>query len=126
VSQERAGVRHPALSARSKACNSIRSTAPGCVSHDRVGAASYNCAMLLLLASFLAAFAATMLVVRSSSVHAHLSMDVDTAGPQKFHSTPVPRIGGVGILVGVVAGIGLLGTIRRREPAAYTVRGDAR
>lgn len=35
-------------------------------------------------------------------------MDHDVTGPQKFHSRPVPRIGGVGILMGLVAAMALL------------------
>jgi UDP-N-acetylmuramyl pentapeptide phosphotransferase/UDP-N-acetylglucosamine-1-phosphate transferase len=64
--------------------------------------------MFLLLASFMASLAMTMLVVRSSKAHAHLSMDADTAGPQKFHATPVPRVGGVGIVIGVLVGLVVL------------------
>lgn len=58
--------------------------------------------MLLLICSFLAAFVTTLLVVRSSRHHAHLSGDTDKAQPQKFHSRVVPRIGGVGIVVGAL------------------------
>lgn len=34
--------------------------------------------------------------------------DHDMSGPQKFHAAPVPRVGGVGIFLGVVAAVGLL------------------
>ncbi|WP_338415651.1 glycosyltransferase [uncultured Sphaerotilus sp.] len=59
--------------------------------------------MLLLICSFLTAFVTTLLVVRSSASHAHLSGDTDKDQPQKFHGRVVPRIGGIGILVGVLA-----------------------
>lgn len=58
--------------------------------------------MLLLIGSFLGAFITTLLVVRSSSRHAHFSGDTDKDQPQKFHARIVPRIGGLGILAGVL------------------------
>lgn len=59
--------------------------------------------MLFLIVSFLAAFVTTLAVVRSSVHHAHLTGDTDKDQPQKFHARVVPRIGGIGILVGVGA-----------------------
>src|SRR3990172_5540650 len=48
-------------------------------------------------------------MVRYDHLHAHLSHDHNTTGPQKFHAIPVPRIGGVALLIGLlVAGVGLL------------------
>ena len=60
--------------------------------------------MILLVCSFLTAFLVTLLAVRSAASHAHLSGDTDKNQPQKFHAQVVPRIGGVGIVMGVVAG----------------------
>ncbi|MDQ5942065.1 MAG: hypothetical protein QG572_878 [Pseudomonadota bacterium] len=60
--------------------------------------------MLFLIVSFLTAFVVTLLVVRSSAHHAHLSGDTDQDQPQKFHARVVPRVGGIGILVGVLCG----------------------
>lgn len=61
-------------------------------------------------ATFLA-FAASMLinlvVVRFANRH-HGFLDHDLSGPQKFHQRPVPRVGGLGIVLGIAAG--LLGT----------------
>jgi UDP-N-acetylmuramyl pentapeptide phosphotransferase/UDP-N-acetylglucosamine-1-phosphate transferase len=48
--------------------------------------------------------ATTLLLVRASKVHARRSLELDHAKPQKFHVVPVPRIGGVGIVVGLLAG----------------------
>ena len=55
--------------------------------------------------SFFVSLAATLLLVRSASRHGHLSGDTDIAGPQKFHTHPVSRIGGVGIAIGLMAGL---------------------
>ncbi|MCV2423094.1 MraY family glycosyltransferase [Paucibacter sp. DJ2R-2] len=43
----------------------------------------------------------TLLVIRSARTHGHFSADTDLSGPQKFHARPVPRIGGVGIFLGM-------------------------
>ncbi|MDE1947076.1 MAG: glycosyltransferase family 4 protein [Burkholderiales bacterium] len=59
--------------------------------------------MISLLVAFAISLCATLLVVRSSKVHARLSMDSDVSGPQKFHAHPVPRVGGLGIVAGLIA-----------------------
>jgi UDP-N-acetylmuramyl pentapeptide phosphotransferase/UDP-N-acetylglucosamine-1-phosphate transferase len=38
----------------------------------------------------------------------HFVLDHDTSGPQKFHSHPVPRVGGAGIVGGLMAAAALL------------------
>ncbi|NCT83566.1 MAG: glycosyl transferase [Comamonadaceae bacterium] len=61
--------------------------------------------MLPILAlSFAIAAAATLLIIRSSHLHGALSADHDLSGPQKFHSRPVPRIGGLAIFAGFTIG----------------------
>lgn len=55
-------------------------------------------------ASLLASFGACWLVLASRKAHGKLSIDDTIPGLQKVHKTPVPRIGGFGILAGVVAG----------------------
>ncbi len=60
--------------------------------------------MSLLIVSFLTSLLATFAVVRSATLHGTLSADHDLSGPQKFHSAPVPRIGGLGVFAAVVAG----------------------
>jgi UDP-N-acetylmuramyl pentapeptide phosphotransferase/UDP-N-acetylglucosamine-1-phosphate transferase len=60
--------------------------------------------MSFLLLSFVVSLIATLLVVRSSDRHAHLSADHELDGPQKFHRRPVPRVGGVGVLIAMLSG----------------------
>ena len=60
--------------------------------------------MSFLLLSFIVSLIATLLVVRSSDRHAHLSADHELGGPQKFHRRPVPRVGGVGVLIAMLSG----------------------
>ena len=64
--------------------------------------------MLVLLLALATSFVLTTWVVRSAKMHARLSNDHDVSGPQKFHARPVPRIGGLGIVGGIAAGIGLV------------------
>ena len=64
--------------------------------------------MLTVIVAFAVSLALTLLVVHSASGHAWLTHDNDFSGPQKFHSRPVPRVGGVGIVAGLLAAAGLL------------------
>lgn len=64
--------------------------------------------MVSLLAALAASFVVTLWIVRSASAHGRFSHD-HSSGPQKFHARAVPRIGGVGVVAGVVAGIFVLG-----------------
>jgi len=72
-------------------------------------------AMLYLLVSFFVATVATVLVIHSARSHAHLSADADLSGPQKFHSTPVPRIGGAGIFTGLFCCILVAALLKRPD-----------
>jgi UDP-N-acetylmuramyl pentapeptide phosphotransferase/UDP-N-acetylglucosamine-1-phosphate transferase len=72
-------------------------------------------AMLLLLSAFVVSFLGTLCIVRWAKGLEGMLADHDLSGPQKFHAHPVPRIGGLGIVLGVVAGVVVLGW---REPAA--------
>ncbi|MDO9072844.1 MAG: glycosyltransferase [Rubrivivax sp.] len=62
--------------------------------------------MVYLLAAFAVSLFVTLLIVHSAKTHGHMSSDHDLSGPQKFHSTPVPRIGGVGPVLGLLAVMG--------------------
>jgi UDP-N-acetylmuramyl pentapeptide phosphotransferase/UDP-N-acetylglucosamine-1-phosphate transferase len=73
--------------------------------------------MLLLASAFAVSFLVTLWIVRSARWLRQLGGDFDLTGPQKFHANPVPRVGGVGILLGVAAGAAV---IAWREPGALT------
>lgn len=64
--------------------------------------------MLVMLLSFAVSAVMTFIVIRSARKHGHLSGDIDMSGPQKFHARAVPRIGGVGIIAGLVGALALL------------------
>ncbi|OZB49070.1 MAG: hypothetical protein B7X60_02305 [Polynucleobacter sp. 39-45-136] len=57
--------------------------------------------MIGLLAAFFSSFIATLLIIRFQHLHSHISADSDLSGPQKFHKISVPRIGGIGIAIGI-------------------------
>ena len=53
--------------------------------------------------AFALSFLITLMVIRYSSMHAHITADWDLDGVQKFHARPVPRIGGLGIVLALAA-----------------------
>lgn len=59
----------------------------------------------ILVLSFLVSVIATLAVIASAHSHGHWSADHDLSGPQKMHTQVVPRIGGVGLAVGWLAGM---------------------
>jgi len=63
-----------------------------------------------LIAAFITSFVMTLLTIRFKHLHLHYTADSDLLGPQKFHKTVVPRIGGISIAAGLFAAI-LLKTI---------------
>ena len=61
--------------------------------------------MLALAIAFLTSLVITLLVIRYQHLHAHVTGDHDLDGVQKYHTLPVPRIGGVGVFLGVLGGL---------------------
>jgi UDP-N-acetylmuramyl pentapeptide phosphotransferase/UDP-N-acetylglucosamine-1-phosphate transferase len=60
---------------------------------------------MIFVVAFAVAALATWLAVTSQSGHGRLTHDHDLSGVQKMHATAVPRVGGVGIVVGMVAAV---------------------
>jgi UDP-N-acetylmuramyl pentapeptide phosphotransferase/UDP-N-acetylglucosamine-1-phosphate transferase len=58
--------------------------------------------MSVLILSFLASLLATFWIVRYAHLHDRFTADHDVSGVQKFHTIAVPRIGGIGIILGVL------------------------
>ena len=67
---------------------------------------------LVLLFSFLCSAVATLLVIASAHRHRRWSADHDLDGPQKVHAEVVPRIGGLGLAIGIAGGAVLLAWLR--------------
>lgn len=58
--------------------------------------------MQSLALGFLVSLLVTLAVVRYAHLHKRFSADDDLRGVQKFHARPVPRIGGLGIVIGLL------------------------
>ena len=71
--------------------------------------------MLLLILTFAVSAVSTLLIIRSNHTHARFSADADFRGPQKVHSRAVPRVGGIGIALGLVAAAIALAVADERE-----------
>ena len=61
--------------------------------------------MTYFASCFLVGLLATLLIMRWSIRHGSMSADHDLSGPQKFHSRPVPRVGGAGVVIAILAGV---------------------
>ena len=75
--------------------------------------------LLLLIAAVAlgVALGVAWLLVRFEGLHAHLSLDDTASGPQKFHSRPTPRIGGVPVICGFAAALAVAVANDVVEPA---------
>ncbi len=60
--------------------------------------------LLGLILAAAASWLIAWLMIRYEHLHAHLSHDAVGSGPQKFHSRPTPRIGGIALVGGLLAG----------------------
>lgn len=72
--------------------------------------------MLVLLFAFGLSTVVSFLAIRYAHTHAHFSGDHDMSGPQKFHAKAVPRVGGVGIMLGLVGALVVLWLVQRDAP----------
>lgn len=72
--------------------------------------------MSVLIISLFTSLLVTLFIVRSAGRHAGRSADHDLSGPQKFHSRPVPRIGGLGVFAAVVMGAAISHATGRGDP----------
>lgn len=61
--------------------------------------------MIVFIAAFLISAVVAILLLKSTWIHGHLSFDHDIDSVQKHHSVPVPRIGSVAILSGLIFGL---------------------
>lgn len=71
-------------------------------------AQTYNPSVLPMLLAFAVSLTVTLLVIRSVKTHARFALDHDLSGPQKFHALAVPRIGGLGIVAGLLCALPVL------------------
>lgn len=72
---------------------------------------------LLLLTALVTSFGVTALLVVTQRWHGWLSHDNDMNGVQKIHTSPVPRVGGIAIALGLLVAT-LIATVEGSEHAA--------
>lgn len=72
--------------------------------------------MTAIIFSFLISALTCLLLIRYSHLHGNMTSDPVNGGPQKFHTRPTTRIGGVAIMAGVVASAGIF--IWQKRPFA--------
>lgn len=73
--------------------------------------------MLYVLVAFLISLIITLLLVRFNSLHGRYTADHDITSVQKYHVRPVPRVGGMAIVVAMF-GICVLVAFRERSQMA--------
>ncbi len=62
--------------------------------------------MSALAIAFVLSFVVTLLMVRYGHLHEHITADYELDGVQKFHASPVPRVGGLGLVIGLLGALG--------------------
>jgi len=58
----------------------------------------------LFIVSYVSALLTSLFLIKTEGRHSKLSHDHYLDGPQKYHKYPVPRIGGLVIVVGLISG----------------------
>jgi len=61
--------------------------------------------MTSLICAFFISFIVTILVIKTQNIHYELSGDFKLDGPQKMHTKSVPRVGGLGIALGIIGAL---------------------
>lgn len=69
----------------------------------------FDLAWLPVAIAFATAFLIATFIARTTALHGRLTLD-DDKGVQKVHSRPTPRVGGVGVACGLLAGFAFLPT----------------
>jgi UDP-N-acetylmuramyl pentapeptide phosphotransferase/UDP-N-acetylglucosamine-1-phosphate transferase len=62
----------------------------------------------IILVAFAAAWFSGWIIVKYENLHAHLSHDHITDSPQKLHAQPTPRIGGLMLIIAMLAAGGVM------------------
>lgn len=65
---------------------------------------AYELVWVNLVTCLVVSFAVSYFLVRYDHMHNHITSDHDLFGVQKFHTIPVPRIGGVAVFAGLIMG----------------------
>jgi UDP-GlcNAc:undecaprenyl-phosphate/decaprenyl-phosphate GlcNAc-1-phosphate transferase len=61
--------------------------------------------MSTLVLAFISSLVTNLFIVQSKKLHLAFTADSDLSGVQKFHAVPVPRVGGIAILFGLLVAL---------------------
>lgn len=78
--------------------------------------------MNLFIVSFFISFLSTLAIIRFQYLHENISGDSDLSGPQKFHTKPVPRIGGISIFLGLVIAVLFIDQILKLDKSLLLIK----
>ena len=70
-----------------------------------VAGQTYNARVFALILSFTVSVMVTLSVIHFAKTKGLNLLDHDLSGPQKFHAAAVPRVGGIGIVIALVAAV---------------------
>ena len=73
----------------------------------------------MYLFAFIVSVLGTLFIVRSANLHGGRSGDHDFSQPQKFHAVAVPRVGGLGIVLGLLAALAGAAVLGRKDEASF-------
>lgn len=77
-------------------------------SRPSAGAEALGFSILVFFAAMAASTLVCWLILRYEHLHARFTHDHTSGGPQKFHAIPTPRVGGLGIITGLLAAAGVM------------------
>ena len=75
--------------------------------------------MAYVLSAFLVSLVISLFLVRHARLRPRFGVDFDTTGVQKYHANPVPRVGGISILLGMIP---VCAIAYERDPEAFTAK----
>ena len=76
-------------------------------------------ALLACLIAAAVSFTACWAIVRFQHLHARYTLDAVDTGPQKFHTQPTPRVGGIGLALGLLAAYLFMLMMRGDTPTVH-------
>ena len=59
---------------------------------------------MIFAVAFFVSFLCGLLIILTKGLHGRVTLDRDISGIRRFHIQPVPRVGGISLLVGLAAG----------------------
>jgi UDP-N-acetylmuramyl pentapeptide phosphotransferase/UDP-N-acetylglucosamine-1-phosphate transferase len=71
--------------------------------------------MISILIAFFTSFIASIAIIKTKKLHNSYTGDIELRGPQKFHTSSIPRVGGIAIFFGIFTSIAINYLINSQE-----------